>query len=153
MCSYPKSGKKGHTTAQCWLRKKEQEKVKLKQAGRSRNFKRSPRESAKKVQLRPPARGRGACYVLAPGSIMLLNVLTGQTQMTEKRRKAAQKELHLKQVSPLRNKTDINWNRYTRLEERDTEDEDSDEAHILMSNSYNNDDEVSMAEDLDRTLS
>ena len=84
---------------------------------------------------------------------MLLNVLTGQTQMTEKRRKAAQKELHLKQVSPLRNKTDINWNRYTRLEERDTEDEDSDEAHILMSNSYNNDDEVSMAEDLDRTLS
>ena len=55
---------KNHTASQCWLRMKEQGKAKLKRAGRSRDFKRSPRESLRKVQSRTPARGRGAIVVL-----------------------------------------------------------------------------------------
>ena len=46
-----------------------------------------------------------------------------------------------------RQKTSIDWNRYTRREGRDTEDDDADEVYLLMSDSYNNDNEVNMAED------
>ena len=33
--------------------------------------------------------------------------------------------------SSMTQKASIDWNRFTRREERDTEDEDSDEAHII----------------------
>ena len=63
VCSYPKCKKKGHTAAQCWMRKKEQEKAKPKRAGRSRDVKKSPGESPRKAPSRAPTRGRGPCYV------------------------------------------------------------------------------------------
>ena len=63
VCSYPKCGKKGHTAVQCWMRKKEQENAKLKRAGRSRDFKRRPRESPRKASSRTPTRGRGPSNV------------------------------------------------------------------------------------------
>ena len=49
--------------------------------------------------------------------------------------------------STKKQKSNVDWNRLTRREERDTEDENSDEAHTLLSNCYNNDDEVNVAED------
>ena len=49
--------------------------------------------------------------------------------------------------STKKQKSNVDWNRFTRREERDTEDEYSGKAHILMSNSCNNDNEVNMAED------
>ena len=90
VCSYPKCGKKGHNAAQCWMRKKEQEKAKLKQAGRSRDFKRSPRESPRIAPSSAPTHGRGpSCYVRGYREHRALSVLTEQIHMTEKRGRAA----------------------------------------------------------------
>ena len=139
LCSYPKCEKIGHT-----VRKKEQKKAKLKRAGRSRDFK---KKSSKNFQSRLPARGRGACYVCGSKEHRALNVLAGHTQMTEKRRKAAQRELHLKQVSPLRNRRLV-------LTGIDIQDERSEIQRMktqmklkYQSLSYNNDYKDNTAED------
>ena len=93
-CSYPKCGTKGHTAAQCWMRKKEQENTKLKRAGRSRE------------PSRAPTRRRGPCYMCAaPESIVPLSVMTEQIRMTEKRGRTAQRGLLLKQLSLLKNRS------------------------------------------------
>ena len=76
--SYPKCGKKGHTAAQCWMRKREQEKAKLKRAGRSRDFMRSSRESSRKAPSLAPTRRRSPCYVCG-SSIVPLSVLIEQS--------------------------------------------------------------------------
>ena len=141
VCSYPKCGKKGHTAAQCWMRKKEQEKAKLKRAGRSRDFKRSPRESLRKASSRTPTRGRGPCYVCGSREHRAFECPDrADSHDTEKRKSNTKRITFETGKSTKKQKSNVDWNRFTRREERDTEDEDSDEAHILLSNSYNNDD-------------
>ena len=61
--SYPKCGEKGHTATQSWLHKREQEKAKLKQAGRSKDFKKSHGESSKESYSRPLTGERSVCYM------------------------------------------------------------------------------------------
>ena len=63
MCSYPKCGKKGHSAAHCWIKKKDQEKAQLKRAGRSRDPKKTQREPLRKSTLQNYPRRRGPCYV------------------------------------------------------------------------------------------
>ena len=77
LCSYPKCGKQGHTAAQCLLRKKEQD-----GAGTLRGATGSRRRNLNHVRQLV-----GVVHVMcvAPRSIVLLNVLTEQTQMTEKK--------------------------------------------------------------------
>ena len=102
VCSYPKCGKKGHTAAQCWMRKKEQEKVKLKRAGRSRDFKRSPRESSRKHHFLHRLVDVVLAMCAAPEIIVRLSVLIEQIHMTEKSERSAQRGLLSKQVSLLK---------------------------------------------------
>ena len=50
--------------------------------------------------------------------------------------------------SPKKQKTEIDWNRFTRREERDGEDVESNEPHKIASCSCNNDkDEINIIED------
>ena len=144
VCSYPKCGKKGHTAAQCWMRKKEREKAKLKRAGRSRDFKRCPRESPRKAPSSAPTRGRGP----SSREHRAFECPDRADSHDRKKRKSRTKRITFETgKSTKQQKSNVDWNRFTRREERDTEDEDSDEAYILLSNSCNNDDEVNMAED------
>ena len=126
VCSYPKCGKKGHRAAHCW------------RAGRSRDFKRSHRESPRKAPSHAPTRGRGPCYVCGSREHRAFECPDrADTYDREKRNSSTKRTTFETGKSTKKQKSNVDWNRFTRREEQDTEDEDSDEAHVLMSNSYN----------------
>ena len=120
VCSYPKCRKKD-TAAQCWIRKKEQEKAKLKRAGRSQDFKRSPRESLRKASSRTSTRGRGPCYVCGSGEHRAFECPDrADSHDTEKRKSNTKRITFETGKSTKKQKSNVDWNRFTRQEEQDT---------------------------------
>ena len=149
VCSYPKCGKKGHSAAHCWIKKKGQEKAQLKRTGRSRNPKKTQREPLRKSTPQKYPRRRGPCYVCGAEGHRAFEC-TERADLKDNK-KSAHKSVTLESTkSSEKQKTEIDWNRFTRRSERDGEDEESDETHMIDSCSCNNDkDEVNVAEDDD----
>ena len=147
VCSYPKCGKKGHSAAHCWIKKKGQEKAQLKRTGRSRNPKKTQREPLRKSTPQKYPRRRGPCYVCGAEGHRAFECTERADLKGNK--KSANKSVTLESTrSSKKQKTEIDWNRFTRRSERDGEDEESDETHMIDSSSCNNDkDEINVAED------
>ena len=120
VCSYPECGKKGHSAAHCWIKKKDQEKAQL---GRCRDPKKTQREPLRKSTPQIYPRRRGPCCVCGAEGHRAF-------ECTERADLKDNKKSAKKSVTLESKKTEIDWHRFTRRSERDGEDEESDETHI-----------------------
>ena len=118
LCSYPKCGKKGHSAAHCWIKKKDQEKAQLKHAGRSRDPKKTQREPLRKSTPQKYPRRRGPCYVCGAEGYRTFEC-TERADLKDNK-KSAKKSVTLESTrSSKKQKTEIDWNRFTQRSERD----------------------------------
>ena len=86
-----------------------------------RYFKRSLRESSKKVQSRPSTRGRGACYVYDSKELRAFECsYRAETNDRETKKSSTKRVTFETGKSSKKQNTGIDWNRNTKRGERDT---------------------------------
>ena len=143
VCSYPRCGKPGHTAAHCWKRKRHQQIEQLKRAGRSGDPQK-PRKESKNKFPKGRSERKGTCFVCGIVGHRAFECPDRVESDKDGKKKSVRKSVTFEseRVSK-KKKPATDWNRFTRREERDTDDdEDFNELHMMNACKCNSPEEL-----------
>ena len=133
MCSYPRCGKAGHTASHCWNGKRHQQIEQLKRTGRSGDPQKSRIESKNMFPKNRPER-KGACFVCGTAGHGAFECPDRVETDKDSKKKTLRKSVTFEsERASKKKKSATDWNRFTRREERDTDD-DEDFNELSMMN-------------------